>query len=335
RTASFTPPSVTVWGDRKPSYYLVETRGIAGALVVNRLLANNVKSSWLEAPMDVDGFRYAAGSLVVPSVGNAAKTLQSVTRPFGLRVDGVRGKLPGALRPATRVRVGLYKPWGDNPDEGWTRWTLEQYEFPFTSLTPADVRAGNLRARFDAIVLPSASPQSLRQGLAPEDAPAPYAGGLGDDGQKALEAFVRAGGTLICLDQSGGLAIDLLKLPIKDIARDAGDKLLAPGTIVHIDVNQDDPLSYGLPSRTAGVFVSSAAYEIGPDTNVKTAVRYAGQDLRVSGLLKGADVIQGKPAVVSATVGAGRVVLLGFRVQHRAQSLATFRLLFNAIFSTH
>jgi hypothetical protein len=230
--------------------------------------------------------------------------------------------------------VGLYKPWGDNPDEGWTRWTLEQYEFPFASLSPADVRSGNLRARFDAIVLPSASPQSLIQGLAPEDAPSPYAGGLGDEGQKALDAFVRAGGTLICLDQSGGLAIDVLKLPIKDRAHADGDKLLAPGTIVHIDINQNDPLSYGLPSRTAGVFVSSAAYEIGPDANVKTAVRYAEQDLRVSGLLNGAEVIQGRPAVVSATVGAGRVVLLGFRVQHRAQSLATFRILFNAIFST-
>jgi len=335
KTASFVPPAVTMWGDRKPAYYLVETRGTAGALVVNRLLASNIKSSWLDAPMDVDGFRYVAGSLVVPSSGNAAKTLQNVTRPFGLRVDGVRGKPPVAVHAITRVRVGLYKPWGDNPDEGWTRWMLEQYEFPFTSLSPAEVRSGNLRSRFDAIILPSASPQSLAQGLTAEEAPAPYAGGLGDDGQRALEAFVRAGGTLICLDQSGGLAIDLFKLPIKDAARDAGDKLLAPGTIVHIEVDQNDPLSYGLPSRTAGVFVSSAAYEMGSGTNIKTAVRYAQQDLRVSGLLNGADVIQGKGAVVSANVGAGRVVLLGFRVQHRAQSLGTFRLLFNAIFSTH
>jgi hypothetical protein len=66
---------------------------------------------------------------------------------------------------------------------------------------------------------------------------------------------------------------------------------------------------------------------------VKIAARYAAQDLLVSGLLTGAEVIQGKPAAVATPVDAGRVVLLGFRVQHRAQSLATFRLLFNAIFS--
>jgi hypothetical protein len=333
KAASFVPPPATVWGDKKPSYSLVETRGNAGALAVNRLVANNVKAAWLDAPMDVDGFHYAAGSLVVPSTGNAAKSLQAIVRPFGLRMDGVRGKLPPTTRPLGRVRVGLYKPWGDNADEGWTRWILEQHEFPFMTLSPTDVRAGNLRGQFDAIVLPSASPQSLIQGLSREEAPAPYAGGLGDDGQRALDAFVRAGGTLICLDQAGGLAIDLFKLPIRDVAREAGEKLLAPGTIVHIDINPDDPLSYGLPARTSGVFVSSAAYDVAAGANAKTAARYAEQDLRVSGLLAGAEVIQGKPAAVSVSVGAGHVVLLGFRVQHRAQSLATFRLLFNAIFS--
>jgi len=333
KTPSYVPPPVTIWGEKKPTYYLVEARGNVGAVVVNRLIAGNVKAFWLDAPLDVDGFHYPAGSLVVPSASNSAKTLQAIARPFGLRVDGARGKLPATVRPVARVRVGLYKPWGDNADEGWTRWILEQHEFPYTSLSSTDVRAGNLRPRFDAIVIPSASPQSLLQGPQAEEAPPLYAGGLGDEGQRALEAFVRAGGTLICLDQSGGLAIDAFQLPLKDVARAAGDKLLAPGTIVHIDVDQDDLLSYGLPARTSGVFVSSAAYGLSPGANVKTAARYAEHDLLVSGLLNGSEIIAGKPAVVSAPIGTGRVVLLGFRVQHRAQSLATFRLLFNAIFS--
>jgi hypothetical protein len=334
KIASVVPPAVTVWGDKKPSYYLVETRGTAGALVVNRLIAGSVKASWLDVPVDVDGFHYPAGSLVVPSTGNVAKTLQAIVRPFGLRIDGARGKLPTGIHPVSRVRVGLYKPWGDNTDEGWTRWVLEQYEFPFTSVSPADVRAGNLRSRFDAIILPSIPPQLLTQGLQRDEAPAPYSEGIGDEGRRTLDAFVRAGGTLICLDQAGGFAIDAFKLPLRDAAREAGDKLLAPGTIVRIDVNQTDPLSFGLPARTAGMFVSSAAYDVTSGANVKVAARYADQDLLVSGLLSGPEIIQGKSAVVSTAVDAGRVVLLGFRVQHRAQSLATFRILFNAIFST-
>jgi hypothetical protein len=329
--AALVAPPSTIWGDKRPAYYLVEARGTAGALAVNRLIAANVKASWLEAPLDIDGFHFPAGSLVVPAVKNIAQPLQNVTRPFGLRVDAVRGKLPAA-RAVSRSRVGLYKPWGDNTDEGWTRWVLEQYEFPFATIPPADVRLGNLRGRFDAIILPSAAPQALADGLGADQAPAPYGMGLGTEGLQALDAFVRGGGTLICLDQAGGLAIDLFKLSVKDVARDAGDKLLAPGTIVHIDVDEGNPLSFGIPARTSGVFASSAAYDVAASPNVTTAARYAKQDLRVSGLLTGGDVLEGKSAVISATVDAGRVVLLGFRVQHRAQSLATFRFLFNAIY---
>jgi hypothetical protein len=328
------PPAVTVWGDRKPSFYLVETRSSAGALAINRLAAANIKASWLTAPMDMNGFHYAAGSLVVPAAKNVLPALQAITRPLALRIDGVRGRLPAATHPVTRPRVAVYKPWGDNTDEGWTRWVLEQYEFPFVSVSPADVRGGNLRTRFDAIILPSSSAQSLTRGLTAEEVPAPYAGGLGDEGLQALDAFVRGGGTLVCLDQSGDLAIDLFKLPVKDVARQARDGLVAPGTIVRVDVDQADPLSYGMPAQTAAVFASSAAYDVAADAGVKTAVRYASKDLLVSGLLRGGDTIQGRPAVLSATIGTGRVVLFGFRVQHRAQSLATFRLLFNAIYTS-
>ena len=46
----------------------------------------------------------------------------------------------------------MYQPWtGGNMDEGWTRWVLEQYEFNLTSIHNADIRAGKLRQKFDAI----------------------------------------------------------------------------------------------------------------------------------------------------------------------------------------
>src|SRR5207248_8279656 len=144
-------------------------------------------AAWLDAPMDVNGFHYAPGSLLVPAGKNVLPALQNVARLLALRMDGVRGKLP-ASHALTRARVAVYKPWGDNSDEGWTRWILEQYEFPFVDVAPADVRAGNLRSRFDAIVLPSASPEFLTRGLAVDEAPAPYAGGLGDDGLREIDA---------------------------------------------------------------------------------------------------------------------------------------------------
>jgi hypothetical protein len=164
--------------------------------------------------------------------------------------------------------------------------------------------------------------------------PPEHAGGLEGAGVGAIDAFVRTGGTLVCLDQSCALAIDTFKLPINDVARTARDQFYCPGSILRVDVDTSQPLSYGLPEHTAGFFASSAAYEVAANAaGLQTTVRYGSRDLLVSGWLKGEAVIAGRSAAVQAAIGAGKVVLLGFPVQHRGQSLATFRLLFNAIFA--
>ena len=86
--------------------------------------------------------------------------------------------------------------------------------------------------------------------------------------------------------------------------------------------------------QTAAFFSFSSAYDVTvPHPSIQVVARYAQRDVLLSGWLDGEQVIAGRAAVIQASVGAGRVVLLGFPVQHRAQSLATFRLLFNAIFT--
>src|SRR5205823_6009919 len=152
---------------------------------------------------------------------------------LGLRADGLKGKAPATARPIGRSRVALYKPWVENIDEGWTRWLLERYEFPFKNISDADIRAGNLRAQFDAIIVPAAAPARLVAGHPEGAVPPEYVGGLGQAGVDSLKVFVEAGGTLICLDQSGGLAISLFGLPIRDVAHDAAsDAFFCPGSIV-------------------------------------------------------------------------------------------------------
>jgi hypothetical protein len=81
--------------------------------------------------------------------------------------------------------------------------------------------------------------------------------------------------------------------------------------------------------ETAGFFAFSAAYRAGAGT--ESVATYGTKDLLLSGWIEGEQVIAGQSAVVEAKSGAGRVVLLGFRAQHRGQALATFRLLFNAL----
>ena len=45
-----------------------------------------------------------------------------------------------------------------------------------------------------------------------------------------------------------------------------------------------------------------------------------------------AERLERKAAAVSLELGKGKVVLFGFRVQHRAQTEETFKLLFNALY---
>ena len=195
-----------------PSYYVVDARGNGGAIAANRLLAAGLAPAWLTGDVDARGFKFGPGSLVVAATKAAPPVLQKIAAELGLRVDGLTGKLPAGTRPLARSRVGLYKSWIDNVDEGWTRWLLEQYEFPYKSIADADVRAGNLRAQFDVIILPSLPPDRIAGGLSQDVVPADYAGGLGDAGGRALKAFVESGGTLVSLDQAGGFAISTLGL---------------------------------------------------------------------------------------------------------------------------
>jgi hypothetical protein len=179
--------------------------------------------------------------------------------------------------------VGVYKPAGDNSDEGWTRWLLEQYEFAFTSLDSALVRAGGLGTTFDAIILPSATADLLMNGLPKDTMPPGYGAGLGEEGVRELDAFVKARGVLICLDQAGGFASDAFKLPIRDVARQPRETFFGPGSLVSLEFDTSQPLAYGMPARAAGFFADGSAYDVPQDASVTTAARYAAKDVLVSG----------------------------------------------------
>jgi hypothetical protein len=332
RLQSGAVPAANVWGERRADYYLIDGRGNGGAVAVNRLVAAGAVPAWTTAATVVGGFRYEPGSIVVANPKGHETVVAGIASELGLRADGMRGKPPANTRPVGRARVALYKPWLENIDEGWTRWVLERHQFAFAPLTDGEVRAGGLRAKLDAIVLPSASAERLTMGHPADAVPAEYAGGLGPPGIDALKAFVQEGGTLVCLDQSCELAISALGLDVRDVAREAGEKFFGPGSIVRIELNSAHPLAYGMPSETAGFFAFSAAYR--PSAGAETVATYAAKDVLLSGWIEGEQAIEGQAAVVEARVGAGRVILIAFRVQHRGQALATFRLLFNALLTT-
>lgn len=217
-------------------------------------------------------------------------------------------------------------------DEGWTEWLFDQYGFKHTTISNADVRAGDLGTRYDVIILASDSPRSIREGFASGTVPPRYEGGVGDAGVRALDEFVLGGGTLVCLNQSAAFAIDALHLPVKDTVSSLARKdYFASGSILEVITDPMQPVMAGMPDH-AKVFVDRSPVFLPLDAfegNVLAKYQAAGSPL-LSGYLLGEKHLNGMAAALDVKHGAGRVVLIGFRPQWRGQPVGTYRVVFNS-----
>jgi hypothetical protein len=271
--------------------------------------------------------------------GMARDRLEPLAKEYGLQALSLEGPAPGPSEPRFPVRpprIGVYASWtGANTDEGWTRWVLDQYEFAHTTVHNGDIREGALRRRFDAIILPDQSPREILSGYVGGTIRPEYRGGIGEQGMLNLARFVAEGGTLITLGAASDLAVDRLPLPIRNLKRGLrNEEHFAPGVILRIQVDTTHPLGFGMASDSYGFYNNGPFFSLVEGfggLKPKVIARYPNQDVIASGWLRGEDAMTGRAAVVSVDLNPGRVVLFGLRPQHRAQTHATFPLLFNAL----
>ncbi|MDQ2665930.1 MAG: hypothetical protein M3Z05_07955 [Gemmatimonadota bacterium] len=238
-----------------------------------------------------------------------------------------------AATAAVRPRIAVYKPFTASMDEGWTEWLLDDYEFKYTTITNADVRAGNLGSRFDVVLIASDRARSISDGFAKGTVPPKYEGGLGDEGARGLDEFVRSGGTLVCLNQSAGYAIAALHLPVRNVVDTLSRKnYFSSGSILEVTTDPSQPVMAGMPER-AKVFVDGSPVFATLDGFEGTALaKYAREGSpKMSGYLLGEKYIQGYAAALDVKHDRGHVVLIGFRPQWRGQPFGTFRVVFNAL----
>ena len=230
-------------------------------------------------------------------------------------------------------RIAIFRNWSPSMDEGWTRWVFDQYHIRFTVITSNDIRAGNLGARFDAIVLPDQNARQTAAGLR-GSYPDSLKGGLGDEGAKQLAAFVDGGGTLVAFNEASMYAIEALSLPVKNaLAGLKPSDFYAPGSIFRVEFDKANSLTAGLTAPESGVwFESGPAFDITDPSRATAVARYSSEgDPLLSGWLLGGQHLAGKAAMVDVRRGKGHVVLFGFRPQYRAQSMATYPLVWNAL----
>jgi len=208
---------------------------------------------------------------------------------------------------------------------------LDTFEFSYQVLRNQDIRQGNLRSRFDIIVLPDQSVNSLLNGHRRGSYPEEYVGGIGEDGVAALRTFVEEGGTLLLVDSASDLAIEKMGVPVRNIVRDMEeDQFYVPGSVLRLKVNPMHPVAYGMPAQTYAYFVNGPVFE--PTGPVQVVASWPGKDVLASGWLHGESYMTGRAALVEVPQGHGRMILVGFGALHRAQPHATFKVLFNSIF---
>ncbi len=340
-------PPGSIAGAPKVAYAL-DPRANDAFTAVNRLLKAGDAVYRATAPVTVGGQRWPAGAFLIPAANDVQSRLGPAAKSLGLTVASVDEAPAAETLRIKAPRVGVYHAWGGNMDEGWTRWLLEQFEFPYTSVFDRDVRAGNLRTRFDVILLPDATYDSMLSGLAPGTMPPEYTGGMTPQGVAHLYEFVAAGGTLVAMDRAAALPLTTFSLPIRNVTANQRDSdFYIPGTVLKITVDPSHPVAFGMPSEAAAFFIHSPAFAVGRGRTrgedesgaqpprpegISIVAQYPEKDFLMSGWVLGDRVIANRAAVVEASVEKGRVVLLGFRTQHRGQPHGTFKLLFNAIY---
>jgi Zinc carboxypeptidase len=259
--------------------------------------------------------------------------------------------LPQAATALKAVRIGLYKSYVASIDEGWTRFLLEQYQFNVKNIENKEVKAGNLNTAFDVIIVPDSTREIIVEGRQSregytEEFPPEYVGGIGKEGLRALRDFVDKGGTLITLARASEIVMgEEFNLPVRNTLAGATERgrgvqtadFNIPGSLLRVYVDTNHPVGYGMPAEIAAFYDGPIAFQTSapaPDVQRSVIAWYPddAKDILISGYAHGAEKLERKAAVVSFARGKGKIVMFGFRVQHRAQTEGTFQMLFNAIY---
>ena len=334
---SISMPKGNVSGNGKKGYTL-SANSNASRIAVNKLLAEGY-----------DIYRTKNGSFFIKNKKLNKEKINDLAAKYSLNFESSSSDLSSNSTKLTLPKVGLYKSWQANMDEGWTRWVLEQYGFPVDTLHNSDVNERDL-SQYSAIIFPSQSGKGILNGHMPNTMPKEYAGGIGLSGTLALRKYVENGGRLVALDAASDFFIQQFGLPLKNVVSNTpSTSFFIPGSLVSIDVNTDDILTSGMNKESVAYFVRSRAFSIvemskkgeggvekrkqPPSQPVKVLVRYAKEDILLSGWAIGEKKnIGGKIAMAETNIGSGSVVLIGFRPQFRGQPRGTFKLLFNALY---
>lgn len=345
------PPAARIVGDGSAGW-LVGHETNTSFILTNRLLKAGLQPVWVKDAVTLGDVSLAPGAIWIPASAAAQSIIGTAVRDLGLVAHAVAQAPSGAVVKLKPVRLGLVDRYGGLMTAGWTRWVLEQFEFPFEVVFPQAIEAGNLQQKFDVLLFsdgalpakgawgtdrPSAQPK-------PEDTPADVRGMTGtlNDAKTVpvLAEFMRSGGTVVAIGGSARLA-ELMKAPLAPAlsrtengeAKPLDTKeFFIPGSILRARVDNRQPLAYGMPSEINMFFNRAPTFvPVSGEGFAAPVSWFQGRDLLRSGWAVGQERLAGTIAVADVDVGRGKLFVMGPEVVQRAQSYGTFKFLFNAL----
>jgi hypothetical protein len=254
---------------RGPESWLLKYTGQAEllpALYALREREPRGTASVAEIVFSASGAEWPAGTVALEGV--TAAGAEWLAQQYGFSLT--QASASGAGRHALDLpRVAIYHTWLSTQDEGWARYWFDQLGIPYTSIHKDDLKAGNLRRRFDVILVPTAGGQGV-QWIHEIDAkwgPMPFTktsefashgspsstgdmtGGPGFLGIAELERFLDGGGTLITIENATRLATETGL--IRELQAFEPQGLFHPGSIVTVKARRPNhPVLYGFPETT-------------------------------------------------------------------------------------
>jgi hypothetical protein len=231
---------------------------------------------------------YPAGSWILPAQSGLRAALQDLTPRLALEFEAITSTPEVARHAARAPRLGVWVPWADTDSIGWLRHTLDERNVPYSYVRDEDIRAGNLRAKYDVLLYGHVDLELAEQihGLPKTWGPMPFkktrqtpshgtpaasddiTGGIGWEGLAQIQKFVESGGVLVTLGSATMLALE--GGIVRGVRRDSGgtprsagsggaesaqaaveSATRTPGAHVRVSFAQPDhPIAYGYPAHT-------------------------------------------------------------------------------------
>ncbi|MGQ9618449.1 MAG: M14 family zinc carboxypeptidase [Candidatus Aminicenantia bacterium] len=325
----------------KSDYLVLDPRENMSFKATNKLLKNGFEVWRAEVSIKGEGYSFPEGAFIVKSKSlDILKKRADDTFVKFYKFSDFEHTKNKELKPP---RIGLYKPWVASMDEGWTRYLFDKYEFNYKNMENKDFKKEKLIEDFDVIVIPDMNASVIVEGRPTDEfaryftpLPPEYSGGIGKEGVENLKKFVNDGGILILLDDSTDFAIEHFKIPVINALRNLRpEEFFCPGSLIKLEIDNTHPIGWGLPKRVACMFSNSRGFRtLIPSGHIerKVIAEYPDEPLLLSGWILGDENLRRLAAIVDVKSGKGHIILFGFKVQFRAQTLGTFKLFFNSLF---